>query len=72
MTDQASNTRENERIASVLSTIQSAAHRYAVRFGIEQLREEIHAEAVARVVALIDRSHPPFDASLDAEGSTLR
>lgn len=50
------------RLDAVLQTIASASRRYAIRFGIERLREEIEAESVMRVVALISEARTPFDA----------
>jgi hypothetical protein len=70
------NTSNHDRAGAALrgveETIRAAAARYAKRFGIEPLREEIEAEATARVLALVNEGRTPFDTSVDGEGALDR
>ena len=54
---------QDARLHAVLETISTASRRYAARFGIERLREEIEAESRLRVVSLIRDARAPFDAT---------
>lgn len=59
-------------LLGVEETIRSAAARYAGRFGVQHLREEIEAESVARVLALVRQGRPPFDAPVALDGALDR
>ena len=64
--------RAEEPMRGVEETIRGAAARYAKRFGVEPLREEIEAESVARVLALVREGRPPFDTLAGEDGALDR
>ena len=55
--------RAETSLGVVERTIRLAAGRYATRFGIERLREEIMSESVVRVLTLVREGRAPFNAS---------
>ncbi len=64
--------REDPRLSAVLPTIGFASARYAARFAIEPMREEIEAESTARVLALIAEGRTPFDTACASDDDVDR
>lgn len=64
--------RAGECLRGVEATISGAAARYAKRFGVEHLREEIEAESATRVLTLVRDARAPFDVPTDMPGALDR